>query len=310
MQLNVLARSLEPAAVVPNDAVALQVTRFDHRKVLNLDHIVAMRPTICVLEEVDDPDEFYAPALRAAGYDVVADRKSGGARDSTCVFHRREEVELRGWRVYRFGEEQSQFVLCCHFRDRRPQSSSRKNEGHAAPVEFIVVALHAKAGRSDADEAIRMEHAQRVVCEFLPDFTAACGDRIGKRVLWVGDFNAGPHSYGGRYPARVVPWLLHDAKASAPAQLEPSLPRCPIAFRSAVKEASGSHPLFTTCKLRHGAVIVQTIDYVLFADGACRCVGYLPCPSGDPATELAPLFLPNQQWGSDHLSVYCELRWL
>lgn len=290
LQFNVLARGLE-RETADDRSIAGRVMRFEHRKGLNLEHILNLQPTLCVLEEVDDLDEFYGPALRAAGYDVVADRKSGGARDYTCVFFRAADLELRRHRVDRLGDGQSQFAVLCHFRSRRSR------------VDFVVIAQHAKAGRTEENETIRFTHAHRIVTESLPSFVHGDTAAIGKRIVWAGDFNASPHSYGGRYPARVVPWLLGEER-------DPSHPGCPIAFRSAVKDATGAHPLFTTCKRRDGAMIVQTIDYVLFADGAARCVGHLPCPSADPERELAPLYLPNERWGSDHLSVYCELRWL
>lgn len=289
MAFNVLARGLQRAPA-GDDPRADRVMQFEHRKHPNLAHVLTLAPTICVLLEVDDVDEFYGPPLRAAGYDVIAERKSGGARDFTCVFFRAADLDLRRHHTERLGDSHSQFVVFCHFRSRRTKH------------EFVVIAQHAKAGRTEDAESIRFAHAERIVTTLLPEFVKDHAAPIGPRIVWAGDFNASPHSYGGRYPARVVPWLLHE-------EHEPSRPACPIVFRSAVKDATGEHPLFTTCKRRDGAMIVQTIDYVLFADGAARCVGHLPCPSADPERELAPLFLPNEAWGSDHLSVYCELQW-
>ena len=87
-------------------------------------------------------------------------------------------------------------------------------------------------------------------------------------------------------------------------------PANPMPFTSAMVDATGSHPLLTTCKKtwRDGSLVAQTIDYVLFARGAARTTAYLPCPIADPA-ELAPLYLPAPgRWGSDHLSVFAEVE--
>ena len=276
-------------------------------------HIAALAPHICVLEEVGTPSEVYEPALAALGYSLVAAKKLTGQGDYTCVFYHHDRVEKASDHVvFRFAEGStvdpppSQFVIMCHFIDKVTNS------------EFVVVAQHAKAGRTAANEAIRLEHAQRLLGEALPAYLARTLRRPGadeaaaQRVLWVGDFNAGPHTYGGKWPAVVVPWVLGEAvtgSSDSDAAAAPPLPLPPMVFESAMKQYFGEHPLFTTCKMRGGQLLCQCIDYVLFPRGAARVVGSLPCPSSDPERELGPLYLPSLDWGSDHLSVYAELVW-
>jgi endonuclease/exonuclease/phosphatase family metal-dependent hydrolase len=289
MQLNTLSRKLQPDPVDGSDAAAAAMC-YDHRMTRLLEHITALQPTVLVLQEVDDPAVFFAPKLIDEGYDYVADRKSGGAQDHTCIFYKRAVQLCRPPTTRRFTETGSQFVLMAHF---------RQSEGG---VEFAVVAQHAKAGRTDEMEALRLEHAKMVVGLFVPEWLAGHEDTIGGRLLWVGDFNAGPHTYGGKYPAAVLPWLLDGEDR-------------PLRWKSAVVDASGAHSHLTTCKARKGTVIAQTIDYILFIDGVCCCVAFLASPipqTEDVVTDvaaLAPLYLPNADWGSDHLSVYCELLW-
>lgn len=291
LQFNVLARRLTPAPTVEGDPAAAAVLEWDTRSQLNVDHVRAMAPHVCVMQEVDDPNEVYGPALAQDGYDFVAGQKAGGNADWTCVFYRKDALALaRPHKYCGFGEGASQFVLLCHFTEL------------ATGTHFVLVAQHAKAGRKDDMEQLRLAHAKRVVHEFLPAFIAESPDLAGSpRVVWAADMNAGPHTYGGKYPCAVIPWLLRADDKDA-------TDRCPIALQSSDVALFGDHPPLTTCKLRDGAVIAQTIDFIMTTPDTIKVVGGLPCPvrSGE---ELAPYYLPSAVWGSDHLSAYAELRW-
>lgn len=298
MQFNVLSDLLSPAPVNASQE-AIDAVDAAKRRELNLKHITTLQPDLVVLEEVPDPESFYAPELAKHGYECIADRKAGGQGDFTCVFFQRARISnASAHHVFRFAEGTSQFALMCHLTDLLNDE------------EFVVVAQHAKAGRNDNSEEIRLRHAQRILTEALPPFLAStiqrqqladAGKDFGRHILWLGDFNAGPHTYEGKWPAKVVPWLLGEHRAS---EVQP-----PIEFASAMKAFFGEHPLFTTCKMRDGQLLSQCIDYVMFPRDAAVCIGALPCPTTKPESDLAPLYLPNTTWGSDHLSVYIELMW-
>ena len=310
MQFNVLAHQLEPPPTVPSDPASVACVQFAERLPLNVAHVVRLCPAVVVLEEVDEV-EAYQSALAAVGYELlIAERKPVGAdddssvpRDATCVFVVKDVVRVvKAPEVCRFDPSRSQFCILVHL------------ALVATGTEFVLVAAHAKAGRKMNLEAVRLGDAKEIVSKYLP---AYCGVKTarecaGGRIVWATDFNAGPHTYGGKYPSLVVPWMLG---ATAPPPEQPSevpanafSPPNPFPFESASVNFAGEHPLLTTCKERDGAVIAQTIDFVFVAKGAAKCTGHLPCPVKD-AAELAPCYLPNPgRWGSDHLSVYVELE--
>ena len=144
--------------------------------------------------------------------------------------------------------------------------------------------------------------------------------QVRGRVVWVGDFNAGPHTYGGKYPCGCVPFLTSPRDASGRLQIPPNaeitIPLPVVGddaasvgeqwFVSSAVDALGAELPFTTFKYRDGALIEQTIDYILIqAGGALRCTSVLAPP---PRELLLDGGLPSiGRWGSDHLALCAEI---
>ena len=319
MQFNVLARQLEPPAVDANDDASVQAMKFVNRSKLNAAHVLAMQPSLVVMEEVDDPAEFYGPALESEGYRYIFGRKQLVDRerpcDATCVFWKPEALDLLAHKVKYFCPQRTHFVVMAHFLHK------------ASGLDFGLVAQHAKAGRTAELEALRLSDVATVMNAWVPRFfgVPSAKEVAGGRLLWAADLNAGPTTYGGKWPCRLLPWVQGEPEPPQPADAAPAaLPPTgagsqelrltgtepnPLPLRSAIVDATGEHPVFTTCKKtwRDGSLVCQTIDYVFVAPGTARCTAYLPCPV-ESADALAPLYLPSSVWGSDHLSVFVELE--
>ena len=149
---------------------------FDVRRNLNLDYVLAMSPTLCVMEEVDSPD-LYATTLSQHGYRYVSDRKNNKEGDHTCVFYRPEcGLDLLNHATYRFknedGAEAAQMALLCRFNFK--------------DTPLLVVAQHAKAGRLESMESRRIFHSHCLFSELESFFATDEGKAYQDRVLWVG----------------------------------------------------------------------------------------------------------------------------
>ena len=192
------------------------------------------------------------------------------------------------------GTPSSQFILHLRF------------DFHGEPL--LVVAMHAKAGRYEPNESKRILHSHQLFTYLTEFFNTEAGARFRDRVVWLGDFNAGPHSYNGQYPARWYTYITEGNRPDTPDRA-PDAPKNAIGshnfkWTSAMKVAQGSEPLLTTCKVRDGKLIAQCIDYIFFSEGLFKVTGYVPSPTPE---DLAPMYLPSPVWASDHLAVYAEL---
>lgn len=302
MNFNLLARCFTPA-----ETAALMT--FEQRVELNAQHIACVKPMLLVTEETD---ECYFDVLAAHGYAKAHAYKKGDSGEYTGVFFRQgsglKRIASDVVRVDGSGKRtQFAIVMIVSF-------EQQMLGGFAPPYEFALIAQHAKAGRSDEMEDARIHDASHITTNLLPEFLRAHNaSHLLDRVLWVGDFNAGPTSYGGAYPCRLMPWLLTgaadhvDASTNKFAEAQAVAP-CPLRLVSAHFALSGAHPAFTTCKTREHHMIVQCIDYIVMSPTLGEVTGMLVEPAANPATELAPTFLPlPHKWGSDHVSVYVEI---
>jgi hypothetical protein len=281
---------------------------YQQRKSMNVAHIRTLQPTLLVTEETDADyfDEIEAQGL----YSKVCAYKKEDSGEYTAVFIRngsgltckkfeKEKIDPAGKR--------GQFCFFLHLAFAAGGKS----------VDFLAIAFHAKAGRGDELESTRMHDNAHILQALLPAFAAKAdearaGELLG-RVMWLGDFNAGPSTYGGKYPARVIPWLLGgEYEPEQKAKLEHdgvSSASSPVAFVSAFADFFGRHPIFTTCKHREEKVICQCIDYILLSKSfGAKVTGALADPSQNPTEELMPTLLPKPKvWGSDHISQYVEI---
>lgn len=283
---------------------------FAKRMQLHSSHIVQLRPTVAVIEEVDNPREFpelFLPDLvkvaarGVAKYDYVCGAKDNGIADRTCVMFDTDEVKLVSVEEIRL--EGSQFALCCIFEHIAEVANQRLQL--ASSNEFLVVAQHCKAGRTDDNEMIRISHTATVFSALTENPRFA---DLLKRMIWVGDFNAGPHSYDGKYPDLwhrvVIDRSAGPVALPSGALWENTDPR--TQFVSSVRQLAGEEYEFTTVKWRDGRLIAQTIDYIFLpVHGNIRCTGVLQQPRFE---ELPPSALPCDWWGSDHLSLFAELE--
>lgn len=302
MNFNLLAECYSSEAVN-------QMMPFDtERRRLNSLHVQHIKPMILVVEEMD---ACYIEDFESFGYETVLATKKEGKGEHTGLFFLKEaQIKSLCAEVHKVDRkgEMGQFLIICH------ALCTLTN------TEFVIICTHAKAGRTEEFENARVDHAKYTFEHILPEFLKRRSEAMKeekmmnllKKVLYVGDFNAGPHSYGGKYPCKIIPWLLGEKIIGAHDNNEDNdaFGQNPIRLVSAQKILNGNqHPLFTTCKERDGAVIVQTIDYVLMSEEFGTVVGGLETPSANPEKDLAPHYLPCPgKWGSDHLSVYVEIE--
>lgn len=295
---------------------------YEQRTVLHLQHIEALRPSIVVLEEVDGP--LTAPPtvptlpqrlINSGIYNGVSAGKNNEKCDETWVLYRNDaaavstslkndekEGAISHFTVIRFDDgTSSQFAICVKLRVT------------AIDTDVIVVGHHAKAGRTEENEDTRKRHStelwRRLCALYAQDDAFLQG-----RLLLCGDFNAGPHSYEGKYPASWYPSIVEGLWGA-----EGGL----VSAQRSLVGAEGEAQSVTTFKLRKGAWIEQCIDYVFHnPSGLAACGGLqLPCQltaaKGVEEVNAAPTphaLLPQEGlpkvglWGSDHLSIAFDFR--
>lgn len=319
-------------------------------------HIESVRPSVLALQEVQAPARLWGPLLTHLGYQYLSGRKVGGQGDCVLVAWQSARWRQVAGETVLVSEGDSQVAVMAVLDD----VTGEAHPGHSAECRrLLVVAWHAKAGRTDEAEATRLKQVD-LLSKRIDAWTSQFGVANGGATVWLGDFNAGPHSYGGRFPCLVMPHLLgtcgpHAAMGSSPQRWESAMVTAHLKLKEmvhtppfltspessllaaadaplplgrdvayAVKGVDHlNHPLFTTCKVRAGVgFIAQTIDHILIRSGECNdddvprvapalvVTGYMPCPSDDPESDLAPDYLPKEAvWGSDHLSVCVEVAW-
>lgn len=262
---------------------------YDKRMELHLQHIYALNtPTVVVLEEVDGP-RTAPPGVPTLPQRLMADCLYGGVSvakdnekgDETWILFRCDQAALAEEpRVIRFDASTSQCAIAAKLRIKDVGS-------------VLVVGHHAKAGRTAENETTRIRHSVALwdeiqsMCRAPSDETTSCPQL--DRVLLCGDFNAGPHSYDGKYPADWYPTVVEGLWE-------------PAGLRSASKSFRSTEDRMTTFKWRKGALIEQCIDYVFHAPRGLRVCGALALPADKG--ELPEGGLPaDGLWGSDHLSL-------
>jgi hypothetical protein len=285
------------------------------RMALHKAHILSLMPSIIVLEEVDNtetaPDQYSLPAdiigtcSEAAAdpaapqveYQGIHGQKMQSGKDQTWViFDAKTLCLLETPSVIEMPNGANQFAILCVFQQI-------DGEGALQGDPFALVAQHCKAGRTEESESLRIAHSQFLLGELArraPHLIAT-----HQRLIWVGDFNAGPHSYGGKYPAR---WYRQVIQSRPPESAETGgndWVNGIVPLVSAYLAGSGEEPEMTTYKMREGKLISQTIDYIFIA----RLGGFSVKAVLDPAPEKSmPETLPSLPfWGSDHLSICADV---
>lgn len=262
---------------------------FQARTALHKAHISRVMPTVVVLQEVDGPAtlpqgiaSLPTQLQSELGYDGVHGTKYNEKGDQTWILFQTTDVQLVSYHTFRFSEEDSQFALIAHL------------NVHGGGL--LVVAQHAKAGRTNENEDTRIRHSRALLDHLTSSASFKALIEMG-RTLLIGDFNAGPHSYEGKYPDA---WY----QAIAVESLGPlGFTSAYRAWSAAADGSAGIEPPFTTVKWRKGVLISQCIDYVFFQPTGLNLTGVLALPhsgqipaGGLPAAEV---------WGSDHLSLGC-----
>ena len=262
---------------------------FNQRTALHQDYILQWKPTICFLEEVDGPLTLPEGCLSLGQtlletnlYQSVHHAKYNEKGDETWILVNPKEASILSHEVLRYDNAtSSQFALIAVV-----QWTSSKDE-------CLVVATHAKAGRTDEWESVRVSHSAQLLGHLASNEQYRALVEQGK-VVWGGDLNAGPSSYDGKYPCQWYPHLFNDETGIA----------TKVGLQSAYKQHAGSEPLFTTVKHRHGALISQCIDYI-FVASKWAVVYAAPLPTLDDVPSCA---LPCPNWASDHLPLVVDLR--
>jgi hypothetical protein len=284
--------------------------QFEQRTELHFKHIEALAPTIVILEEVDGP-------LTAPRVATLPQRLIGTGAFSGVSAGKSNEKGDETWVLYRNGEASPVPLLACSEGDALHHEVIRFDEGtssqfaisiklHVAAVDtdVIVVGHHAKAGRTEEHERTRVRHSlelwHRLSLRYANDEAFQHG-----RLLLCGDFNAGPHSYGGQYPASWYPTVVEGVWAAEGGLVSAQRSMC---------GAEGEARSVTTFKFRKGACIEQCIDYVFHNPQHLVVCGGLALPqqrdalsqnpNAAPLHVLASEGLPSAGlWGSDHLSI-------
>lgn len=279
------------------------IEAFRSRTLLHEAHVRLLSPDVCVLEEIDGPkslpdasgvqslpQRLITPPSDGHGGDEAVTAyngafvsKSNDFEDQTWILFNTAKFSLHRQDVFRFDDgAASQAALLVLL------------TVHHTGEHLLVIAQHAKAGRTEDSEAIRIRHTRQLVAHLAHDSEYSTMLRCG-RCLWVGDFNAGPHSYGGRYPAAWYPEVV------------PSLFQS-MGLASAYAEFGAGEPELTTYKWRKGMLLSQCIDYIFYTPRGLRLTAILPMPSEDDvATATCGAGLPAAGlWGSDHLSLVCD----
>lgn len=344
LQLNTLGRFDEP----------LDLT-LSRQKTL-LDFINLSRPSIAALQEVPTSegglegkalnlvDSLTAVSAAGACYSSVHYSKKTPRADMGCLLFDTRVFSLVSEECFSFGGESSQFAIIAILKLKASESSAlgASEARNSTDGCVLVVAQHAKAGRTNANEAIRITHSQQLLSYLLdPSATqAARADgtdlstsvskfaadaspsalptgaqlypqliRDGK-LLWLGDMNAGPHSYADSGNAWPCEWYSRVVKGVSPA--DGGWYNASVPLLSAMTIAhKGSEPDFTTYKLRDGRMISQTIDYILLSRGSpCLILNGVSSPPDAFHDKALPVGgFPNEEWGSDHLPLLCEIEY-
>ena len=303
-------------------------------------HILELKPSIVVLEEIDNadtaPEGYSLPAdvigtcstLAGEGwpdYQGINGQKQQSGKDQTWVLFDTNVLNLLQGFVIEMPNGANQFAILCVFEEKRKKSSlgrtagaqrnqqGDKEEEISNGTPFALVAMHCKAGRTEDSESLRIAHSKYLLTELVKRAPELIGQH--HRLIWAGDFNAGPHSYGGQYPSRWYEQVIESRKSvkacqddhQEDAKDDDQWTNTLIPLVSAYVSLQGAEPELTTYKVREGKLIAQTIDYIFVArQGGFTVNAVLAMPSltdgGLPET------LPTLPfWGSDHLSVCVDI---
>jgi endonuclease/exonuclease/phosphatase family metal-dependent hydrolase len=288
LQLNCLAHALRRESI----------EEYDQRMMLHYNHIIALQPTLIALQEVDGQfslpnGTFNLPHRLVAGCSEVmpsplgslgsiSGQKEGGTSDETWLLYDMAILSLRHHEILRF-RDASQFALIAEF------SLVSSDE-----IELLVVVQHAKAGRTDENERKRIQHSKELLQHFALEKRYQNLAQNG-RLIWLGDFNAGPHSYGGRYPSEWYQEIIEPLRQA----------NSFFTLESALRFHFGAEPAFTTFKYRDGELIEQTIDYIFYTPSGLEVVDAVRMPESN---DMPSGGLPFERWGSDHLSLCVDLK--
>ncbi len=314
---------------------------YHSRMRLHKDHILALLPGIIVLEEVDNletaPDRYSLPAdiigtcseQGLADYRGIHGQKLQSGKDQTWVIFNEQVVELlQAPTVVQMPEGANQFAIICVFQQKTQKSvsstsanaaSEGEHSNNNSPLPFVFVAQHCKAGRNEESESLRIAHSKFLLNELVRMAPELIG--VHQRLIWAGDFNAGPHSYNGKYPARWYPQVImsrsavdsasSSATTAEQAEVETkkdddnSWVNTVVPLVSVYVAGRGAEPDVTTYKMREGQLICQTIDFIFIA----RRGGFTVTAVLDAAPIASfPETLPSVPfWGSDHLSLCADV---
>ncbi|XP_028307649.1 nocturnin-like isoform X1 [Gouania willdenowi] len=275
MQWNILAQALGEGL----DSFVrcpLEALSWSHRKLLILEEVLAYRPHILCLQEVDHYYDTLQPALAALGYSghfcpkpwsLCLDVEGNNGPDGCALFYDRSRFE---------------FI-------------DSVNIGLTAlkiPTNQVAVATTLRCKRTGRRVCVAATHLKaRSGWEWLRsaqglDLLVHLENLVQNQdasLIVCGDFNAVPTEE-----------VYRDFLAS------------PLGLESACKELSqdgSSEPDYTTWKIRSTGECCATLDYIWYSRDALRVDAVLDVPSEE---EIGPDRLPSFSYPSDHLSLVCD----
>lgn len=307
LQLNTLGRFDEPLPLV-----------LERQQTL-LNYILQVQPSIATLQEVpvsssalegnaNIPDSLMT---QCPYYGLISYAKQSARADLGCILYDKRFFELVSEECFRFSGNASQLAIIAVLQ-LKVESSPNTNE---TAYRLLLVAQHAKAGRSSECEAVRIQQSQELLT-YLTDPTASQSlysalIRDGK-FMWMGDMNAGPHDYGRGWPSEWYQRVVRGNTAIEGSEwvntTVPLLSVMTIAH-------NGNEPPFTTFKMKEGLGLVQqTIDYIFISKGSTSlAVTGVTSPASifdeGNGVPLPADGFPNNLWGSDHLPLLCEIEY-
>lgn len=310
MQFNMLAEGLSsgPEACPPFPAQKLgnyggfdavpnpsEVFRFADRRMRLLAEILSVEPDLLGLEEVDHFEDWFAPALDAAGYAGVFCPKFsspclefGYYSDGAALFWKKSVFSLLISQQRQTVEQEVEGV-------EEKRNSKPLKVPHVLAVlthlksswPIAVAVTHLKSKKGAELEAMR----SRQISGVLKGLSSLATEHNCAHSMLMGDFNTSPLDE-------------KDYKASTVRTVENwQAPQFASAYLLPTKK---SDPQYTTWKKRGDTEAKQVIDYI-FVSPNFRPTQTLSPPH---SSDLDPSRLPGLKYPSDHLAIAAQMTLL
>ena len=250
--------------------------QWSKRKLRSLQGILTHDPDIIALEEVDHFEDYFLPSLRELGYEGLFTAK----KDSPCLKFP-NNAGPDGCALF---YDKERFSLVNH-KEVTLTDSNGISTNQVALIANLFDKVQCRTLCCAVTHLKAKEDYMELRCsqaaELLKNISACLTE--DKSALVLGDFNA--------EPTEPVCGLMEQNQH--------------LCMRNAYVSATGSHPEFTTWKVRPDKEDKHTIDYVLHTQNL-SVTGCLKVPENDSISDVG---LPCLRYPSDHLSLVFDFSW-